>query len=972
MSTDDLQRKRRAFALLREALELAPEQRTAFVESHCAGDAALQALLQQLLAAESAPHLLDDGATALASRLAGDSSDDELTAGTRIGAWTIQRRLGRGGMGTVFLAVRDGDGFVQQGALKWIKRGMDSGEILQRFRRERRILAQLQHAQIARLLDGGVSESGQPWFVMEYVAGLPLNEWAASTRPSLAQRLDLFVQLAEAVAYAHGQLVVHRDLKPGNVLVDAAGNPHLLDFGVAKVLEEDTGEQHTVTGARFLSRAYAAPEQVRGEHVGTAVDVYALGVLLFELLTQARFHDNPAARAGTPSERLEKAAADAAGGVAPRQLRGDLGIIVARATDIDPARRYNTAQALADDVRRFLRGAPILARRDSGWYRLRRFVARHKLASAALAFGLAAIIAGSALALWQARRAEREAELARAAQRFLTGVFDASAPDAAAGARVTARELLDQGAARISQELAGQPALQAEMRQTLGRLYRQLGQFEQAAALLQQARSAFLTAGNTSLLVENALQLAEVQREQAQYDSALALLTEADAQTTDARQRSALLAERTQVLDRQGRFAEGLTTIRAAAVLSQELGADGLVEQARDRHLEALMLTRLARYDEAAVAFRDAVARAEAAYGQEHSELAVVHNDYAIALLDRQASAEGEREARIAVDMRRKRLGAQHAAVGESLKILGIALRQQGKLEECAAVLDESLAIQRAALGPRHPDVGSTLNSLATLAMGRQDFEGMVKLLQEAKAIYRESNLADSPQGQTIDSNLGMGRPRLERLDEAEPLLRAALARNRAAVGDVHPLVMASLNGLSQLERRRNNGAAAEELATEAVAIADKLLAESRDNAAVRQTLAAAQLINGHAAAARDNFAASRALLEKLGAQNEVRYAGAVLGLARAELALGQAATAQQLARGLLPAPGTAPPAPALAAPAVQAMAWAICTEAARRQRQPAQALAAQKEAERLRLLWTNPDPENLRQFRAHLGLPPG
>ncbi|MCQ4167114.1 serine/threonine-protein kinase [Tahibacter harae] len=968
MSTDDLARKRRAYALLREALELAPEQRAAFVDTRCAGDAALHALLRQLLAAESAPHLLDDGATALAGRLAGDS-DDELAPGTRIGAWAIQRRLGRGGMGTVFLAVRDGDGFVQQGALKWIKRGMDSGEILQRFRRERRILAQLQHAQIARLLDGGVSESGQPWFVMEYVAGLPLNEWAAGTRASLAQRLDLFVQLAEAVAYAHGQLVVHRDLKPGNVLVDAAGKPHLLDFGVAKVLEEDSGEQHTVTGARFLSRAYAAPEQVRGEHVGTAVDVYALGVLLFELLTQARFHDNPAAQTGAPSERLEKAAAATPGGLAPRQLRGDLGIIVARATDTDPARRYNTAQALADDVRRFLRGAPILARRDSGWYRLRRFVARHKLASAALLFGLAAIVAGSALALWQARRAEREAELARAAQRFLTGVFDASAPDAAAGARVTARELLDQGAARIGQELAGQPALQAEMRQTLGRLYRQLGQFDQAAALLQQARSAFLAAGDRNLLVENALQLAEVQREQAQYDPALALLAEAETQTADPRQRSALLAERTQVLDRQGRFAEGLTAIRAAAALSQQLGADGLVEQARDRHLEALMLTRLARYDEAAAAFRDAVARAEAAYGREHSELAVVHNDYAIALLDRQASAEGEREARIAVDMRRKRLGPQHAAVGESLKILGIALRQQGKLEECAAVLDEALAIQRAALGPRHPDVGSTLNSLATLAMGRQDFEGMVKLLLEAKAIYRESNLADSPQGQTIDSNLGIGLTRLERLDEAEPLLRAALARNRAAVGDVHPLVMASLNGLSQLERRRNNGAAAEQLAAEAAAIADKLLAESRDNAAVRQTLAAAQLINGHAAAARDNFAASRALLEKLGAQNEVRYAGALLGLARAELALGQAGAAQELARQLLPA--AAPP-PALASPAVQAMAWAICAEAARRQRQPAQAAAAQKEAERLLPLWTNPDPENLRQFRAHLGLPPG
>lgn len=963
----ELERKRRAFVLLREALELEPAQREAFVQANCGDDAALSAQLLRLLAAEASPHLLDTPAAPLAERLSAND-DDELAAGAQVGAWTIRRCLGRGGMGAVFLAERSGDGYVQQGALKWIKRGMDSGEILARFRRERRILAQLQHPQIARLLDGGVSESGQPWFVMEYVAGIPLHDWVATRKPSLAQRLDLFRALAEAVAHAHGQLVVHRDLKPGNVLVDAQDQPHLLDFGVAKVLQEDDTDARTSTGARFMSRAYAAPEQIRGEAMGTAVDVYALGVLLFELLSGARFHDNPAAQSGPVSERLSRAAAgDTA--VAPRLLRGDLGVIVARATDAEPARRYPTAQALADDVQRFLRGAPILARRDSGWYRLRRLVARHKLATAALSLALIAVVLGSALALWQARRAAHEAELARAAQRFLTGVFDAAAPDAAAGARVTARQLLDQGSARIAEELAAQPALQAEMRQTLGRLYGQLGQFEQAAVLLQQARIAFLAEGNKPALVENALQLARVLREQAQYDPALTLLAEAETLTDEARQRSALLAERTQVLDRQGRYAEGLAAIQAASLLSQGLGADGLVEQARDRHLEALLLTRLARYDEAFKLFPDVIARYKAAYGDEHSQLAVAHNDYAIALIDRQASAEAEREARIALEMRRKRLGPQHAAVGESLKILGIALRQQGKLDECAAVLDEALTIQRSALGPRHPDVASTLNSLATLAMGRQDFEGMVTLLSEASAIFRENNLGDSPQGQTIDSNLGIGLTRLERLDEAEPLLRAALARNRKAVGDTHPLVMASLNGLSQLERRRNNGAQAEALATEAVAIADKLLADSRDNAAVRQSLAAAQLINGHAQAARDNFSRSRALLEKLGAQAEVRYAGAVLGQARAELALGEATAAEQLARSLIVREGAERT--AASAPAVQAMAWAICAEAARQQRQPAQAQAAQKEAERLLPLWTNPDPENLRQFRAHLGQPP-
>lgn len=958
---DTLARKRRAFALLREALDLEPAQRAAFVADRTAGDPELAALLQQLLAAEAAPHLLDAGAGGVVERLSGDA-DDELAPGTHVGGWTIQHRIGRGGMGAVFLAARDGDGYVQQGALKWIKRGMDSGEILARFRRERRILAQLQHPQIARLLDGGVGESGQPWFVMEYVAGVPLNEWAETKRATLSQRLDLFVQLAEAVAYAHGQLVVHRDLKPSNVLVDANGRPHLLDFGVAKVVEEDEADTRTQTGARFLSRAYAAPEQLRGEPVGTAVDVYALGVLLFELLTGTRFHDNPAAQSGSASDRLSNAADEARGGVAPKRLRGDLGIIVARATDPEPARRYATAQALADDVRRYLRGAPILARRDSGWYRLRRYVGRHRVASTALLLAVAAILVGSALALSQARRAAREAELAQAAQRFLTGVFDAAAPDAAAGARVTARELIDQGVARVDQELAGQPALRAQMQQTLGTLYRQLGQFDQAAALLRQARSGFLLQNDKSDIVNNAIELARVDQERADFDGALALLTEAE-RDGDVSQRVAALTVRALVNDRQGRFAEGLTAIRAAAALIVPDSDGAAREKARNRHVEALLLSRVARYDEADVAFRDAIAQSEAAFGKEHSQVAELHNDYATMLVDRQRSVDAERELRIALDIRRKRFGARHAVVGETLQILGIALRQQGRIDECAAALNEALAIQRESLGPDHPNIAATLNSLATLAMARQDFGQMVGLLTEARNVYDKNKMLDSPQGLTVQSNLGIGLTRLERFDEAEPLLRAALARHRANVGDVHPLVMSSLNGLSQLQRRRGNGGEAEALATEGVAIADKVLAESRDNAAMRQTLASAQLLNGHPEAARATYAESAAQLERLDARKDLRYAAALLGQARAELALQRPAEAGQFARRVIDGGADV----GAGSAGTRALAWALAAAAARAQGQPAQAKAAQTQAETLLPQWTNPDPEILRLFHGYL-----
>ncbi len=283
----DLERKRRIFSILRRVVDLPMEQRESLLVEECAGDELLTREVRRMLDTGDGV-LLDRPAADIATRLAA-ATEETLPLGSMLGAWRLVRELGHGGMGTVYLAERSGDGYVQSGALKLIRRGMDSNEVLARFRRERQILSRLDQPNIARLLDGGIAEDGRPYLVMEFVDGVSIAQWSERTQAGLDARIELFLQICAAVAYAHRQLIVHRDIKPGNVLVDAHGNPKLLDFGIAKVIEGGMDSQRTAAASRFLSPAYAAPEQRTADGVvSTATDIYQLGLLLFELLCGTR------------------------------------------------------------------------------------------------------------------------------------------------------------------------------------------------------------------------------------------------------------------------------------------------------------------------------------------------------------------------------------------------------------------------------------------------------------------------------------------------------------------------------------------------------------------------------------------------------------------------------------------------------------------------------------------------------------
>jgi len=808
MSTPDWSTIERLF---HEALELPPEDRARFLEEN-APDPRVRAEVLALLEADADPGTLFSATPEELAAAAGVAPAP--LSGRMIGPYRILEVIGRGGMGSVYRAVREDLGNTV--AIKVVRGALGDPVRLARFRQEQRVLARLEHEGIARLLDAGVAGDETPYFVMEYVEGEPITTWCDRQGLGVEARLRLFLDVCDAVAYAHRNLVVHRDVKPSNVLVTRDGRVKLLDFGIAKLLENADGDPTlTMTGAHVLSPRYAAPEQVRGEAVGVATDVYGLGLVLYELLTGTHAHsveegDAFAVAAAVlrhevrpPSAAVRRQRAGRTAGPPgdarrlARRLAGDLDAICLRALEKDPARRYATVEALRDDVVRHLEGRPVSAHPPTRAYRLSKFIRRNALAVTASAVLALLLATGVGAVAWQAERAERARAAAEELADFLVELFEASDPSEALGETVSARDLLERGRIRADR-LSDRPEIQAAILDAMARAYLGLGDYERADSLaqrvLEQERALH---GERHADVANALvTLARVRRDQGREAEAASLLRTALAVrrdllgdrhdlTTDA------MLELANAIQQSGSYAEAeaLTREALAARIARhgpehELVAEGIAA------LALILWNAGGDLQESEALYRQALAMGERLWGPDDLRL----DGYLIALSALLPLVgkpdEAEVLARRALEMRRRVYGDDHPQTIHQYSNVARALDAQGRRDEARALYHEMLRRYAGIFQGDHPMIATAVNNLSATFYAEGRLDSAEHYLRQALEMRIRMHGSPDANVALLYHNLGSLLRAQGRLEEAERALAEAYRQRIELYGADNPVAL--------------------------------------------------------------------------------------------------------------------------------------------------------------------------------------
>ena len=822
----NVERWQRIEELFEAAVELEPEQRAELLNKECAGDTVLFKQVESLILSErEAGSFIHQAIGEAARRI--DQHQAQPAVGQRIGPYEIIKEIGHGGMGAVYLAHRADDAYQKKVAIKLVRGGIATSELLRRFRSERQILANLDHPHIARLLDGGTTDSGTPYVVMEYVEGIPFDDYCDVNSLSIEDRIRLFRKICSAVQYAHQNLVVHRDIKPGNILVTAHGEPKLLDFGIAKLLKSDepfVTVAETRAGLAAMTPEYASPEQFRGEAITTASDVYSLGVVLYELLAGRRPYninrqqlreieraicEQEPDRPSTAVTRKERAVtidndddetrantvkqSASAADKLRRRLRGDLDNIVMMAMRKEPSRRYASAEQLSEDLRRHLLGLPVTARPATFGYRTQKFVRRNAIGVAATSAVFVLIAALAGFYTWRLAgerdRARVEAAKAARVSEFMTGLFEVSDPSQSKGETITAKELLERGANRIKEELADQPEVQATMMNVMGTVYLSLGLYDRAEPLLEESLSIRrrLYGEKNTEVAGSLLSIGRLHYARGDYDGAEAFC-------------------------------------RQALELNREIFGSDSLEVARSMNLLATALNGKGDYSAAESMFRQVIELRRKRQGTQHADVLTNLSSLSAVLIDKGDNEAAESIMREIVDLRRSLYGDRNPQLAIDINNLAAARYSRGELDGAEQLFREALSLRRTVLGEEHPDVAEGLNNLAVVLRDQGDYDEAESLLHRAIEIETRNRGAEHWYVAYYQSTLGLVQHASGDYQAAEPTFRKALETYRKSFPEDNAYTAVPVLGLGLVLTDNGNPEKAEPLLRRSLAVFQKRL----------------------------------------------------------------------------------------------------------------------------------------------------
>ncbi len=729
-----------------DVMQRAPEQRELEFAKLKLTEANRMRLQQMLMSDARVPELLQATASEACQRLGDDDELGQSLVGTNVGTFRLLALIGQGGSSVVFRAERAAGDGSQVVALKLLRTGLYSADAQRRFRREQAILAQLTHPNIASLIEGGVSEAGIPYIAMELVEGIPITQAANARSLSIEQRLALFCTLCRTIEAAHAALIVHRDLKPSNLLITNSGELKVLDFGIARLMDDD--DSATRTHSVAFTPEYAAPEQYRTGSLTTAVDIYALGVLLGELLTGNRLTSKTRASSSVASNKNSQERSTPSGLPAPaelmRKLRGDLDSILTVALADEPGLRYRSANAFADDIERYLCARPVRAHPPSSWYRMRKFVVRHRVGFALTTILLLGIFAALGLAVWQgvkarhaADRAQAQAARADSMRDFMFNAFAETEPTVARKGPVTVIEVVDRAIKTANGDRAIDPRARAELLSRLGEIIGTQGDLARSGVLLANAHEqAAKTLGEDDPLVWDIARLQAVnQMQRGEYSVARNTIDALIARgpTMPLELQSKVLLDSAAIARRVRNSERALTDARKAVSSARLAKNSDLLLSALDE-LGAVLLT-VDSFREAIEVFGEVLALDIARFGEQSSQAADAMSGLSRAYRQLEDFDRAEEYVRAAVAIDKVIYSGDHWIAASHLNALGMVLVAKRDFNEALQVEREALRINEATLGAEHPAVGAALQGIASVDIRLEDYADAVPLLRRSLAL---------------------------------------------------------------------------------------------------------------------------------------------------------------------------------------------------------------------------------------------